>query len=182
MSSLPQSSPKHISKYIKYVVCFGQHRHSWLRSWKQTGVLVFTEDSLNKIRPHGCKLWNRKGADWRSKETSCMAVVHSWLGPVPFLLCNHFSLWPLVLFVAVDARAWFVNTTTYTYSSLYLPLDQFAVQPPTPTRSDLRWPTPTLLCIQWLGSRGSLGGTLGRMAGMATIHATGLELDQRPRF
>ena len=51
LSSLPKSSPMHTSKYIKYVLCFCQHRHSWLRSWKQTGVSVFTEDSLNKIRP-----------------------------------------------------------------------------------------------------------------------------------
>ena len=35
------------------------------------------------------------------------------------------------------------------------------------------WSVSRHCCIRWLGSRWSLGGTLGRMAGMATVHATG---------
>ena len=35
------------------------------------------------------------------------------------------------------------------------------------------WSVSRHCCIRWLGSRWSLGGTPGRMAGMATVHATG---------
>ncbi len=99
--------PNH-NLHIKYVPRFCQHRQSWLRSWKQTGVSVFTEDSLNKIRPMAVSCVTGRqykvgvcpfttttameapGAQQLiedSKENSCMAFVRSWLVRAGAIFC-----------------------------------------------------------------------------------------------